>query len=316
MRVPLLILLFLVLTSGCIAPSTPSFTQTPTCLEQEKDLNKAIKCYLEDPREIKALTNLSKSLKGPNEEWTIWNILKWEEENLKYDDNKPTNYILRPSEFLVKRKGVCTDYTVLTLGLLLTLNYSQVGFMIVHYAESTTLHSTAIANVSGTLFVLDQKLPPLDLGSYIVESGKAGKLITQGELYYVSKSNGSIIIEGPTILGANDFIRQDYKIDEQELKSIEIALKTMIAQKSKLSQVYELKYSLPRGFKERRAWILKIPRFRVIYNPIFKEQYLETIIYHILEDEEIKEHIKTARGFYLEVTMEQEDLIIKFYLAK
>ncbi|AFL95171.1 hypothetical protein CL1_0968 [Thermococcus cleftensis] len=64
------------------------------------------------------------------------------------------------------KSGICTDYALLTSGLLLEANVSPVYVLSIDYWNRSTGHATVAIKVNGTYLVLDQRLPPVPLGNY------------------------------------------------------------------------------------------------------------------------------------------------------
>ncbi len=95
-----------------------------------------------------------------------WKLLEWEEKHIKY--NGSIEGVETPLEVLEKRMGKCIDYAVFTTAALLAAGVKRVYIGEV-FGNGTILvpgHAFAILPYHNTLIVLDQRLPPAELGDY------------------------------------------------------------------------------------------------------------------------------------------------------
>ncbi len=97
-----------------------------------------------------------------------WRLLAWEEKSIEYNDTVPG--VETPLEMLRVRRGKCIDYAVFTAAALLAAGAKSVYIAEV-YSElgRFTLasgHAFTVLPYKGSLIVLDQKLPPVELEDY------------------------------------------------------------------------------------------------------------------------------------------------------
>ncbi|AFK22664.1 transglutaminase-like domain-containing protein [Pyrococcus sp. ST04] len=310
------IVVIIVLSSGClgiISPPTNSPVTKVVAPEEctTSNLTQALECYIKQDWPI--LLNLSEKFNSSSKAQVIWDLLKWEGEYFEYDNEKKSSIILRPSEFLKRRKGVCTDYTVLTAGILLALNITPVYVLLIHFAETPIMHSAVAVKIDNTTFVLDQRLPPKDLGSYWVEFAKEGKIITEAEVYEVQKP-GNVLYTG--LLTVPDFRNEDYNPTYFDAYKLSKILVGMFKNKTLLFPREELRISIPPGFKERKVWIFRFNDLKVVYHPTFSKQYAEMILEEILSEEDVKEDVKKHRIFWIYTYWEDQDLVVKLFLGR
>ncbi|AEF95936.1 transglutaminase-like domain-containing protein [Methanotorris igneus] len=118
--------------------------------------------------ELQTISHLASQLKGRDISESIWNIILWEEENIKYDypgKHRIGPYVKYPSDTLESSKGICIDYAVLTAGLLLDMGYEPYIILIDEKHDSG--HAFCAVNISGTLYALDQHAPIYDINTHI-----------------------------------------------------------------------------------------------------------------------------------------------------
>jgi len=98
-----------------------------------------------------------------------WRILRWAHENMTYDlekqrllNNGTAVGIQPPLETLRLRRGICGDYAVL-------LSTAALGAGLDAYilVFDRANHAAAAVGLGGALYVLDQRLPPLELQDYL-----------------------------------------------------------------------------------------------------------------------------------------------------
>ncbi|MFA4640176.1 transglutaminase-like domain-containing protein [Pyrococcus kukulkanii] len=305
-------LLILLVSAGCLQRKvevTETTNEPQECLTS--NLTLALTCYI--PQDWDLLANLSAKFKNESLEWTIWNILKWEEENLRYDDFKNSSIILRPSEFLKIRKGVCTDYTVLTAGILLALNVTPIYVLIIHFSEMPTLHSAVAVEIGNYTFILDQKLPPHDLGSYWESFAYNGKVITFAEVYMLNIP-GNVSYVG--IWGVDRFRENDYTPTYYDAFKLSKETAKIFRRKTGLFPREELRVTIPPGFSEKKVWVFRFKMLRISYNPIFLQQYATMLAETIIGDSEVSKDLQTYKAFWTYAYWEGDDLVVKLFLAK
>ncbi|MEM0226279.1 MAG: transglutaminase-like domain-containing protein [Thermofilaceae archaeon] len=114
------------------------------------------------------VSQLAFTLRGKTPAETVWNVLKWLDENINYDYEKAKRsipyYYYSPPETVKMRKGICVDYSLLTAALLLESGLSEA--YILDLSSNFTGHVATAVVVNGRTYVLDQKMPPLRYEEY------------------------------------------------------------------------------------------------------------------------------------------------------
>ncbi|MEM2617125.1 MAG: transglutaminase-like domain-containing protein [Thermofilaceae archaeon] len=120
------------------------------------------------------ISHIASRLKGGSLEETVWNVLKWIYENIKYDyekANKTDTYVYSPSETVKFSNGICTDYSLLTAALLLEAGVNEVYILELYPSIpiicGSSGHATVAVVINGRTYVLDQVLPPLRYEEYL-----------------------------------------------------------------------------------------------------------------------------------------------------
>lgn len=133
-----------------------------------------------------------------------------------------------PYETIKRGKGVCRDYAILTAGLLLAMNYSSYIFDI-KFENSNEGHLTAGVKVNDSYFILDQHLPIYDLGRYYSSWMDDGRRIKNCTIYEVSKTNSFANVSKVKLMNGEEFKKNVYKIDQDDLKRISNDLLNLFA---------------------------------------------------------------------------------------
>ncbi len=157
------------------------------------DLNSARVCYFDESvlREVRSIVFGNRSFSTLSQ--LVWSVATWVANNVVYDDEKASKRLpgtYSPLETVELGKGVCRDVAVLTTALLLSFDVQPVYMVSLH----DYLHMAAMIEVNNTYVVLDQAMPPSEVGDY---------------LQYVLGVNGSLsnvsvikvwIVEGEPVL--------------------------------------------------------------------------------------------------------------------
>jgi hypothetical protein len=80
--------------------------------------------HLNNREELSAVAPLAVQLKGNDILESAWNVVSWEDEHMTYDKTRIDPLMKPIPQILKDGKGICGDYTLLTLALLLEMNYS------------------------------------------------------------------------------------------------------------------------------------------------------------------------------------------------
>jgi len=347
----ILLLVAIVIISGCIQnydiththPSSTSYSQnislpsSPACsgIIWRYILKDAIPCMLSN-EELSKIKPLAVQLKGKNIEDSIWNILNWEEEHITYDWQKArviphlvvysngtvrilsgaNSTIQTPYETIKRGKGICTDYAILTAGLLLAMNYSSVYIFEIN---TTGLgHATAAYKINGWFFMLDQHLPPMDLGSYYLHWNGT---IKNAAVYEIQKENSTVKVKLTGVLTGEDFMIQSYTLNKKDLEAIQSGIASLILENfenlvvdSSLVSLKEGK--LPSDYREGRIWTYTFPEFADYYNPIFHEQFVRYMYEKMSSDPEIQADLENYSAFWLSAENENGAIRLTLYIGK
>ncbi|MDI9611382.1 MAG: transglutaminase-like domain-containing protein [Archaeoglobales archaeon] len=310
----ILVYLLTLLICGCI-----SFE-----LSKEEYCNKTwrwdLDCALNETlseKEVSKVSELALKLKGRDCIESSWNVLKWVEENIEYDSQKaefPTPIIIlkgrdvmiqnsersyqTPLETVKLGKGICGDYAILTSALLINLDCKPYILRFEFNNEETGHLATAI--LLDQYYILDQNLPPMDLGSYYKKWAVDQLEITKVHIY----DRGVLVGE----ISGDEMLEFDYKFSDSDLKVIENRIKEMLTHRLIEDP------RIPAGYFE--ALIIKItfPNYVEFYTKAFSEKIAENIAEEILES--IEKSDKKWRAFYIELKVNSGDLIVGVHLGR
>ena len=301
-------------------------------------LKDALSCMLSRP-ELEAISPLAGTLKEESLRQSVWNILAWEEEWVSYDWEKAAlpparivtypdegqevvggrnNTIQTPYETVMRRKGVCTDYTVLTDALLLAMNYSPVYAMEINL-ENGPGHAAALVEINGWYFVLDQHLPPMDLGAYYRYWKGKGNGIVNATLYAITPGRNLADVRPLGLLQGQDFLNQDYTMMEGDARSLAAAVMEVFEKEFGLKADDSLtalsKNRLPHGYKA--GWTFKVEFYDLAdyYHPFFLNQYAGWLESRALSGTELPSYVKKSDSMWVEVEIEGNDLVVTIYLG-
>ncbi len=297
-------------------------------------------CYALNKTNLEKVENLAKKLDGSNEEQKVWNVLKWEGKNLKYNWSKATlpptvvEYygnkvkIIRkgiwyqtPEETIKKGNGICGDYAILTSALLIDMNLTPYP-SIVNFTSGTG-HAATLVRINGWYFVLDQHLPPMDLGTYYKEwlfyRVRFGtRKIVSIHLYKVVPGKVSKVMDVGEIL-AKDMIKEDYKLKKDDLKLLAYGLakkfeKTGLKEDPNLKGLKPNSY-LPPGYTSGLFWTFNFPHYADYYNPVFYKQYVNYFFSQIYKGA-FKVDAESSNSIWINVSKNNSDIVFHIILAK
>lgn len=301
-------------------------------------LKDALPCMLSGP-ELEVISPLAAELKGATLEESVWNVLDWEGQWVTYDREKAkepfakiiiypdgrqevvtgqNNTIQTPYETIMRGKGICTDYTVLTDALLLAMNYSPVYAMGINLTDLG--HAAALVRIDGWFFVLDQRLPPMDLGSYYRYWERQGRRVINATLYEIRPGNDLASVKTLGILRGKDFLKQDYTMTENDATALAYRMVGLLSEEFNLAVDSSLSLlsdgKLPEGYKSGKAWVVTYQNLADYYHLIFHEQYAEWLVGRITSDEELFGNIEKSDAVWIEVKAEGNDLAVTLYLGE
>ena len=242
-------------------------------------LMQVIECYFK-PKNIKFIGKYvfrNVNVEELNKTTKIWLTLSWVSTNIRYNYTKAmlqTFCVQTPYETIKLGSGVCIDYAVLIASLLLYLNVSPVYIVIFHNIN----HAVVIVQVHGYPFVLDQKLPPIELQDY-VQYLIGSSSLNNVTVYKLYVRNGEIHVD---ILHTLPFkLVDDYPMDNvspllvhlvnlklEKLTNRKIDESLQLLAEAELYTVYLRRYiGVYVGGKMVRVSIFKL------YDPIFREEW-------------------------------------------
>lgn len=306
------------------------------CSDAPYSLKLALKCYLNDPKEIRTLEKLASQLKGRTLQESTWNILEWEDEHIKYDWGKyhglSSTRIQRPSETIQRGSGVCVDYAVLTAGLLLAMNYSPVYVFEIEFSNDPSGHVATAIKINGEYFMLDQHPPALDLGSYYIHwayyrekafnGTQPNLIISSAKVYEVGRGPDGVVVNLVGTLTASDFKEQNHAFSQADLTKIVNDLKIRFLREfpnlkldQRIANLDTSRY-LPRGYSVGRVWKHEFPHFVEYYNPTFHEEFVDYLYSHIMDDSRVVSDLRTYTRFWIKGKTENGAIKVTLCLAK
>ena len=304
------------------------------------DFEEAIKFALNDEN-LSKISNLAGNLKGSNIQESIWNILKWEEENIEYDLHKANipqpilsiwntgkievvqgedNTFQTPYETIQRKKGICGDYALLSAGLLLKMGYSPVYILNIEFQNDPVEHTVAGMIINGWFFILDQFPPAMDSGTFYRHwKDEEGEIIKDLTLYEINRKAKFEIVKYK--MSIEDFKNIDYEYTYDDLEVISSYLMKTFKDNfpnliidERISSLDKSTY-LPKGYKGGKIWSFEFPEFLDYYNPIFHFQFIDELYDYILEDREILLDLKNFRSFFIRAEMMGNGIKIVLNLA-
>lgn len=304
------------------------------------DLEKAI-IHALNKENLSQVSDLATRLKAENIQESIWNILKWEEENIVYDFDKANlpapiiqiwstgkieviqgekNIFQTPLEIIKSGKGVCKDYAILTAGLLLNMDYSPVYILDIEFQDDPIRHTAVGVIIDGWLFILDQNPPPMDPGTYYRHwLYNEGKVIKKIIAYEINKD--SYDFPKKYNINIEEFKNQDFEVTKEFLNYISLSLMKIFVEKFpnlnidiKIANL-EKSNSLPRGYLKGKVYFFGFPDFLENYNPIFHSQFIKELFKKMLKNTLIIEDLRNYKFFYIKSEKEDKDMSIILNLA-
>lgn len=310
----LLLVLIPLILAGCL-----SFE-----LSREEYCNKAwrwdLECALNltlTEEEISKVRDLAESLRGKDCIESSWNVLKWVEENIEYDNFKaqlpsptiitkgkevvvhsPERIYQTPIETVELGKGICGDYAILITALMINLNCKP-HILRFEFTGEETGH-LAVGILLDQYYVLDQNLPPMDLGSYYKKWLHEGKRINKTYIYDFGVLIGEI--------NANEMRNFDYRFSESDLRFLKDQLRYT------LREYYREDTRIPQGYWEYLKLKITFQNYAEFYTPAFAKKIAEKISEEVLKT--IEENKKDWRAFKLELSQISDDIVVEIQLAK
>jgi len=302
------------------------------------DFREALNCMLERS-ELDVVSGLALRLKGEDIEHSAWNILSWEGHWISYDHQKAAlpnprivitgdrtevvsganKTIQTPYETIMRKKGICTDYAILTDALLLAMNYSPVYAMSMNLSNGVG-HAVALVKIRGWYFVLDQHLPPMDLGAYYRDWESKGVRILNATLYEIRPEGAGVSVRTVGRFDGKEFLKQDYNMTENDEKNLayEMMLKLQKRFGLKLDPSLESlsKGHLPEGYS--RGWKAQTIFYGMAnaYHPFFRDEFAEWMLDRTIGTESLRTHLSESDSAWIDVKAEGNDLVVTLYMGQ
>ncbi|HHI00005.1 MAG TPA: hypothetical protein ENL40_00760, partial [Thermococcus litoralis] len=178
-------------------------------------------------------------------------------------------------------------------------------------------HATALVKINGKFFVLDQKPPVMDLGSYYLHWRKIeGKVISNATLYRVLWSNETKV-EKIGILYPSDFLKDNYAFTNFDANRLALGLMEVIESEfPNLKKDENLKNDGLIGYSSGKRWIMSFPNFAMYYDPEFHEQFVSYIYSRLKSTPEVLADLNDYEHFWVNVEAREDDLKIELVLAR
>lgn len=308
------LLLLSLLVSGCLSFG---LSRDDYCSKAWRwDLECALNFTLSD-EEVVRVRGLSEELRGKDCVESSWNILDWVEENIEYDSYKamlpsptivirgkevtiqnPERVYQTPFETLRLKKGICGDYAILTFALLRNLECT--AYILKVDFEKEEIGHLATIILADQYYVLDQKLPPMDLGSYYKKWLREGKKITKVHIYDKGLLKASF--------NSSEINKFDYKITESDLRFLENKIREVLRQRLNEDP------RIPSGYWEYAKLKITFQNYAELYTPLFSEKIAEKIAKGVMRS--VEETNKKWRVFKLDLMPSSTDLIVEVQLAR
>lgn len=278
----IVLLSLLVVFSLCIGPSSigrEEYCEKVWKYDLECALNKTLSVG-----EIEKVSDLARSLRGINCAETAWKTLKWIQENVRYDVVKaslpppiitlkgrdiivqsPDRFYQTPEETARFRKGICGDIAILITALMLS-NDCKTYVAFIDFQNKNVDHLASLVFLD-RLYVLDQTLPPMDLGSYYNKWLREGKKIHSIAIY-----EKGVRIEN---LSAEELKNQNQEFAEKDLKRFQDFLVNELGKR--------FAHGSPERFKEKLIVRMSFEGLADYYTDLFSEKIAEMVVEKLLE---------------------------------
>jgi len=307
--------------------TTESSEESP-CIGAAYSLGKALKCYLNKPSVMDGLRNLALQLKRDGLVESAWSVVEWEDTHISYDyirASNPMSTIQTPLETVQRGKGVCSDYALLAVALLIEMNYSPVYVFEINFSNDPIGHATAAIKVNGSYFMIDQHPPIMDLGTYwkdwaywrnVTTNGtEKNLLISKAVVYEIRKTPSGVVVEPIGTLTAQDFKREDYTFTHVDVQRIVSDLRAKFLSKyhnlhldERIANLDSSRY-LPYGYSDGRTWITRFPYFGEYYNPVFHKEFVDYLYRHLVDSPSLVGDLKKYTSFWLKATVEANNTL-------
>ncbi len=295
--------------------------------------------------EVKALAERLKA-KSPNQD--VWNVLEWEGKNIRYNWSKarlPATVVeywsgsqneqsrveivrkgiwyQTPGETVHRGSGICGDYAILTSALLLDMNITPYP-VIVNFTNGAG-HAAVFVKLKGWYFVLDQHLPPMDLGAYYREwkyyrsKTFGSRTVENVHVYEVKRGDKEAEVADLGVLKLKQMLSENYNITNSDLYALSyglmkrfesIGLKIDPNLKGLKPGAY-----LPEGYSSGRYWTFTFPHYADYYNPVFYKQYVNYFFSQICRGA-VKIDAESCNRVWINCSVNGTDLVFHVLFAQ
>ena len=209
-----------------------------------------------------------------------WRALEWADSNIKYDRSKleRKDYrLIDPITMLKERRGICMDYTAFLVTALLSANVQPVYALVI----SNINHIAPAIKVNNTLFVLDQVLPPMEIGDYIeyLLLGNIGKVSLLK--YWILNREVQLEVLNDIEIEATDTYPQDVldlSVEEEAINAFAMKHPNLKLQPALKSLAESIGSRLIMRVPELVGYSSSQYPLTALYSPLFREQWIEYIV--------------------------------------
>ncbi|MBA2863980.1 transglutaminase-like domain-containing protein [Methanococcus maripaludis] len=278
--------------------------------------------------------NFANSLKGDSLSESAYNILLWEESNIDYDYAKynqvNSNYdveLRSPYETYRDKKGICSEYALLTSAILLKQGYTPYIFDMDD--KNGNGHAFCAVKIGNEFYAIDQITPvrdvvdniqwfkinySMDLGDiryYKFEKNKNTTEITENVIYC---PEGTTIQKMPqlTTLDMDGNVVYDEETTKYLAKLERFIVNNLLDEFPNLHEDYRLEdtlesNTLPYTYQDGVTWKVQVTSYPEFLNYVYRE---------VMADEDIYEDLQDYESIYVHADMENGDTYATVILAK
>ncbi len=299
------------------------------------DLKKALTHHLQ-PKYLNEIDkNLIKSFCYKDIKQTIWKIAIWEEDNIKYDYKKsetkenvsyltdnygrvlsinanPKRKIQTPKQTLKRKKGICSDFAILTSALLLRCHHQPI------YIFNTNNHAFASVKINKKFYAIDQHPPINELSEHLHSLQKQYGAISKLQCYKIWMNKTKLNLKEYNLNWSGKRRTVESETEHKDIAKIimKILSKYLHIISDKNLKTNGKIFYLPPSYKE--GVVLTLTKEDVKIDYIFKKQYGLWISYEIIKN--FSKELKNYNRFWITVIesnkKENHKLTIKIILQK
>jgi hypothetical protein len=291
-------------------------------------VQRALEEHLNSEEELSEVRPIAEKLKGADILESAWNVLFWEDGHINYDNSRTDPLVQPIPEILKTGKGICGDYTLLTLALLLEMNYSPLYVLRISFNDSDVGHLTAAILYRKKLLIVDQHPPVMNRGAYYrywaiyrrEYLNETPHHIEGAVLYRVSWEDGSVNVEKVGRLSLGAFFAEDYNMTESDIFRVKYDLLSMITRSYGLSvdqslpTLEEADHS-PGSYSRLVVFRLLLPGYADFYLPESEEYFVKDVYRKIVSQKDIVTELSSGKSMWINVSKSDGSLSITLYIA-